>query len=341
MEKKTNYKYKNIVSALVFVLYVISTGIAIWFYLVQKEVVFSSIFAALSVVFVLTFSFVLQNREVTLNKHPDGTVKCLKCYETAKDGKIYCKKHTYLNRLFFVLKSVVLNFLLSAVYVLFKNYHKSIMVPVESAWLESLAVGLITTTIYAPFYIYVRHGGRESTESTMLDITYIESTEQENEERKESYKETIRNEITSSITDEPQKAKIPTKHSPKVAIVAVLILLIASIGFNVFLFQRSSMNEQRLSEAQVELSKKQDEIKSLEWDAEYWRERRDEEEAKRYQEYSKYIFLYRHAACINEEFIYYHHPDCEHFDKSSFYIQNTEWAENEGYKPCPYCWTKN
>lgn len=341
MEKKTNYKYKNIVSALVFVLYVISTGIAIWFYLVQKEVIFSSIFAALSVVFVLTFSFVLQNREVTLNKHPDGTVKCLKCYETAKDGKIYCKKHTYLNRLFFVLKSVVLNFLLSAVYVLFKNYHKSIMIPVESAWLESLAVGLITTTIYAPFYIYLRHGGRESTESTMLDITYIESTEQENEERNKSYKETIRNEVIEKNANKPCFEKNSSRNTLKIAIATASILLVASICLNAFLFQINSKNELKLSEVQVELSKNQDEIKDLKWHYKYESERADnfsklDQESIERNIY--YFFYYDYAACINDNSVYYHHASCDYFDDSSFNIYNVDLAESYGYKPCPVCW---
>lgn len=311
-----------------------------------KTTVYSLLSAIVAIIFAFAFKYVLPRRKITLYKRSDGTVKCSKCNKVAENGKIYCKKHSAINKTIFMLKWLFLHFIVAIIYWFYVNYQEKVTIPEAFPKSDSEPFIIFTMTVTCiailfPLYMYTKFGGRESTESTALDITYIEAPEQENEERKEFYDETIRNEITNSITDEPQKAKIPTKHSPKVAIVVVLILLVASIGFNVFLFQRSSMNEQRLSEAQVELSKKQDEIKSLEWDVEYWRERRDEEEAKRYQEYSKYIFLYRHAACINEGFIYYHHPDCEHFDKSSFYIQNTEWAENEGYKPCPYCWPKN
>lgn len=336
--KQSNREIKTILCILTFVLYATSTGLSIGFSLIQKNALFSTISAVLAIVFIFIFDILLPNRKVTLYKYPDETNKCIKCNETAESEKIYCKKHTYLNKFFFVLKFLTLNFLLSAGYTLFKNYHKNHAPLSGEVGLESLAVGLIAIAIYAPFYIYVRHGGRESVSSTMLDITYIETPIQEGQEEKHTRTEIIHNDVKVKSSIEPTYKKNPSKRNVKIAIVTVSVLLAVSIGFNVFLFQNSSNKERQLSEAQIEISKKQDEIKSFKWDAEYWREQRDDEEAKRYQELSKYIFLYKYAACVNENSPYYHHPSCDKFDDSSFNIYNTDLAESYGYKPCPDCW---
>lgn len=136
-----------------------------------------------------------------------------------------------------------------------------------------------------------------------------------------------------------------SKRGFKIAVVIISAFLAISVGLNVFFFNKSQGVEKELSEAQVEISKNQDEIKSFKWDAEYWRERRDEEYIKYMRELSsaalessKHRFLYENAACVNDTGSYYHHPDCDHFDDSSFYIYNTELAEAKGYKPCPNCW---
>lgn len=51
-----------------------------------------------------------------------------------------------------------------------------------------------------------------------------------------------------------------------------------------------------------------------------------------------YDFFYDYGACVNSGSRYYHHPDCIRFDSSSFWIYNTDAAEDDGYRPCPYCW---
>lgn len=51
-----------------------------------------------------------------------------------------------------------------------------------------------------------------------------------------------------------------------------------------------------------------------------------------------YYFYDDYVACVNDTGSYYHHPDCDYFDDSSFYIYNTDLAEAKGYKPCPVCW---
>lgn len=329
--EKNNREIKKILCILTFVLYATSTGLSIGFSLIQKNALFSTISAVLAIVFIFIFDILLPNRKVNLYKSSDETNKCIKCNETAEDGKIYCKKHAYLNKFFFVLKFLTLNFLLSAGYTLFKNYHKNHVPLSGEIGLESLAVGLIAVAIYAPFYIYVRHGGRESTSSTMLDITYIETPIQEGQEEKHTHTEIIRNDVKVKSSIEPTYKKNPSKRNLKIAIVTVSILLAVSIGFNVFLFQNSSNKERQLSEAQIEISEKQDRI-------EYLNDQIDDLYLRIDDMTCDDAFFQEYAACINEQSVFYHHPSCDYFDDSSFNIYNIDLAESYGYKPCPVCW---
>ena len=49
-------------------------------------------------------------------------------------------------------------------------------------------------------------------------------------------------------------------------------------------------------------------------------------------------FFQEYAACINEQSVFYHHPSCDYFDDSPFYICTVDLAESYGYEPCPDCW---
>lgn len=48
-------------------------------------------------------------------------------------------------------------------------------------------------------------------------------------------------------------------------------------------------------------------------------------------------FYEEYAVCVNENSKKYHTYDCEDFDASSFWIYNTNAAENKGYYACPKC----
>lgn len=56
---------------------------------------------------------------------------------------------------------------------------------------------------------------------------------------------------------------------------------------------------------------------------------------------SEYEFYDEHAVCVSNINDYYHKYGCSRFDDSEFWIFNLEYAEYQGYKPCPYCCDKS
>lgn len=53
----------------------------------------------------------------------------------------------------------------------------------------------------------------------------------------------------------------------------------------------------------------------------------------------KELFFYEaYAVCVNDDSPYYHKPECDYFDDSSFYIYNVDTARAKGYTECPYCY---
>ena len=52
----------------------------------------------------------------------------------------------------------------------------------------------------------------------------------------------------------------------------------------------------------------------------------------------RYEFFDTWACIVNDNSKYYHHYECSHYDDSSFYIFNIDYAKYKGSEPCPYCW---
>ena len=48
-------------------------------------------------------------------------------------------------------------------------------------------------------------------------------------------------------------------------------------------------------------------------------------------------FYDEYAVCVSDINDYYHKYGCSRFDDSEFWIFNLEYAEYQGYEPCPYC----
>lgn len=363
MKKKRSRKYEVTSAILLFVLYFVATTIAIWFNIIRSELNYSAVFAILAIAFGFGFKLVVPKRKVTLYKNSDGLVKCAKCNKAALDGKIYCKKHSAISKTFFMFKWLFLHFVVGIVYWFYADYQKRVTIPTISEetflWSFLLPTSLTCIAILVSLYLYARLGGRESTDSTVLDIEYIDvpkTDEKDIEENCNAIKTKNEKLVTAEQTeasgifpwnddeeDDEFSEERSSKRGFKIAVVIISAFLAISVGLNVFFFNKSQRVEKKLSEAQVEISENQKEIKDWKWEAEYEKKRADKELSKYRRELlsaalKRYGFLYNHAACVNDTGSYYHHPDCDYFDDSSFYIYNTDLAEAKEYKPCPVCW---
>ena len=119
--------------------------------------------------------------------------------------------------------------------------------------------------------------------------------------------------------------------------IVVLILLVILLIVTVFLGVSNSVLKQ-------EIYKKESTISDLNKTIEYQEDKNEslQTEVNSYRNsyfeiLPTYNFYNEHAVCVNKNSDYYHKYECDDFDKSYFYIFNTENAEGQGYYPCPRC----
>ena len=102
-----------------------------------------------------------------------------------------------------------------------------------------------------------------------------------------------------------------------VALVVVSILLIFSIGLNVTQYFEHEYCDEIIRNRNNEISR---------LEADIWEFR------------SATSFYEKHAVCVScDNPDTYHKYGCRWFDDSEFWIFNTEYAQHNGYEPCPYC----
>ncbi len=125
--------------------------------------------------------------------------------------------------------------------------------------------------------------------------------------------------------------------SKVVVVIIIVLLLVFGIGFGIK-DNTIQKNEAKISKLADENIEYEEEIVSLQIENDELRKKVDKQEISIALMENDYIFYAHHAACVSENDRYYHHPDCDDFDDSYFYIYNTELAEVKGYTPCPICW---
>ena len=118
-----------------------------------------------------------------------------------------------------------------------------------------------------------------------------------------------------------------------VAIIAV-IAVGCSIGLGIF----ATSTNNKIQELQSTIDTKEQQYDSLQSRYDVLKEEYDEKVDDYDELKQKYDFYDKGACVVDENSNYYHHLGCSHFDDSYYWIFNVEYAEYEGYRPCPYCW---
>ena len=108
-----------------------------------------------------------------------------------------------------------------------------------------------------------------------------------------------------------------------IPIVILSVLLITSIGFNIYQYSEIDYLSWKKGDLEDQVSDLQGEVREL--------------ESEQWENYSKLRFFDNHAVLVDEHSRKYHKYGCEDFDGSYFWIYNTEAAEGKGYYACSKC----
>lgn len=194
---------------------------------------------------------------------------------------------------------------------------------------ESQAVSILPVIFWnALGYVIIRP---KNTPSIKTEITESEKTKDKIDVFINPYDEVSVQKIDT------QKRNPVKRHSVSKSIIVLsittAIFCLSTIGLTIGMFYQTD----KLNAINTELVSVSRENGIIEKDL----ERAQRESRTYFQENielnDKLEFYDNHVVCINNGSNYYHKPDCEYFDDSSFYIYNTETAQARGYTECPYC----
>lgn len=127
-------------------------------------------------------------------------------------------------------------------------------------------------------------------------------------------------------------------HWKAICLVVLLVLLICSVGLNVYFYAERTALQEKEAAAAEQTKKLENEILSLKHKLGAAEERADyfNEENSAYEE--KMDFYDEHVVFVEDDgTMLYHTYDCYRFDKDNFFAFNVEYAEDQGYSPCEKC----
>lgn len=116
------------------------------------------------------------------------------------------------------------------------------------------------------------------------------------------------------------------------AILMIALTITYSVFAIVIIKQKESIKEKdiEISELQFEKTKLQSKYNSV------YDEKSDiEYEIDKIE--SEYSFFNSYAVICDDNSNYFHHYNCDEWDKDSFFIFNVDNAVDSGYNPCPEC----